>query len=373
MSMQVTPSLPYRDAGDAVTCLSPRCSAVIQTITPLSDTLMRDATAKINDKTKPIGALGRLEELAVQLCRIQGTLNPALTNKQLFVFAGDHGVTGEGVSAYPAEVTPQMVENFISGGAAINVLCRHYGIGMKVVDMGVNATFSPHPDLILKKVAKGTRNFAVEPAMTRVQMIQALENGMAVFLDAHDAQPVDIVGMGEMGIGNTTAAAAIISAVTGLSPALAAGRGTGLDDSGLAHKIAVLEQVLALHQPDSADGFEILRKMGGFEIAGIAGAVLAAASRQCAVVLDGVISTAAGLIAYVINPDIGGYLISGHRSVEPAQAAALSHLHLEPLVDFQMRLGEGVGAAVAMDVADAACRIMCEMASFEDANVARSS
>lgn len=344
----------------------------IDSIQVLPDKLLAEAMARMDNKAKPLGALGRLEKLATQMSCIQESLNPEIRNKQMFVFAGDHGITEEGVSAYPSEVTAQMVENFLNGGAAINVLCRHHEIAMKVVDMGVNYVFNPHPDLIDKKVAKGTKNFVIEDAMTTEQMFTALENGMNVFLAASDSQQMDIVGVGEMGIGNTTSASAIISTITGMSPAAAAGRGTGVDDKGLEHKIEVIERALAFHTPDSTNGFDILQKIGGFEIAGITGAVLAAASRKCAVVLDGVISTAAGLIAYTINPDVKGYLIAGHKSVEASQAAALSFMGLEPLIDFDMRLGEGTGAALAIDMADAACKIMCEMASFDDARVARS-
>ena len=355
--------------------LPPRslCRTVLESIAPVPEDLLSAATARMDEKTKPLGALGRLEDLAVRMALIQNTLSPAVRQKNLFVFAGDHGITEEGVSAYPSEVTAQMVENFLNGGAAINVLCRHHGINLKIVDMGVKKEFSPHPDLIIKKVARGTRNFALEPAMTREQMITALENGMGIFLEAHAKTPMDIVGLGEMGIGNTTSASALISVITGISPAEAAGRGTGVDDKGLAHKIEVIERVLAFHDLDPFNGFEILQKIGGFEIAGMAGAILAAASQKTAIVLDGVISTAAGLVAYVIHPAVQGYLISGHRSVEKAQKAALDHMNLLPLIDFDMRLGEGTGAALAMDVIDAACKILCEMASFDEAKVARSS
>jgi len=349
------------------------CRIVLESITPVGDGLLSAALAKMDEKTKPLGALGRLEELAVRMALIQNTLFPAVRQKNLFVFAGDHGITEEGVSAYPSEVTAQMVENFLNGGAAINVLCRHHAIGLKIVDMGVKKDFSPHPDLIMKKVAMGTRNFALEPAMTREQLITALENGMSTFLEAYEKSPMDIVGLGEMGIGNTTSASAIISVITGISPAEASGRGTGVDDKGLAHKIEVIERVLAFHALDPANGFEILQKIGGFEIAGMAGAILAAASRKTAIVLDGVISTAAGLVAYLINPAVQGYLMAGHKSVEKAQKAALDHMNLVPLIDFGMGLGEGTGAALAMDVIDAACKILCEMASFDEAKVARSS
>jgi nicotinate-nucleotide--dimethylbenzimidazole phosphoribosyltransferase len=349
------------------------CRTVLESIAPVPEDLLSAATARMDEKTKPLGALGRLEDLAVRMALIQNTLSPAVRQKNLFVFAGDHGITEEGVSAYPSEVTAQMVENFLNGGAAINVLCRHHGISLKIVDMGVKKDFSPHPDLIIKKVARGTRNFALEPAMTREQVIAALENGMSTFLEAYEKTPMDIVGLGEMGIGNTTSASALISVITGISPAEAAGRGTGVDDKGLAHKIEVIERVLAFHTLDPANGFEILQKIGGFEIAGIAGAILAAASKKTAIVLDGVISTAAGLLAYLIHPAVQGYLISGHRSVEKAQKAALDHMNLLPLIDFDMRLGEGTGAALAMDIIDASCKILCEMASFDEAKVARSS
>jgi len=349
------------------------CRQVIERIDPLSDTLLARATAKIDGKTKPLGALGRIEDLAVQMCRIQNDLNPVIRQKYLFVFAGDHGIIEEGVSAYPSEVTAQMVDNFLNGGAAINVLCRHHNIEMKVVDMGVRANFTPHPDLIDKKVARGTRNFALEDAMTTEQMVTALENGMAVFLDAHARDPIDIIGVGEMGIGNTTAASAIISIITGISPAMATGRGTGVDDKGLEHKTGVIEKALDFHAIDPSNGLQILRKIGGFEIAGIVGAILAAASKKTAIVLDGVISTAAGLVAHTINPDICGYLISGHKSVEKAQASALSHMGLHPLIDFNMRLGEGTGAALAIDTAEVACKIISQMASFDEAKVSTSS
>jgi len=347
------------------------CCQVIQKIQPLSDSLLADAVAKIDDKSKPLGALGRIEELCVRMSLIQNSLTPEISRKTIFVFAGDHGVTEEGVSAFPSEVTGQMVENFLNGGAAINVLCRHHSIDMKVVDMGVIKDFSPHPDLIMAKVAQGTKNFALEDAMTRKQVIQALESGMKIFLDAHSAAPIQIVGLGEMGIGNTTSASAIISTITGITPAKATGRGTGVDNKGLDHKIEVIDRVLKFHRLDPENGFEILRKIGGLEIAGIAGAVLAAASKGCAVVLDGVISTAAGLVAHVINPDIQGYLISGHKSVEIAQKAALSHMGLVPVIDFDMRLGEGTGAALAIDMADTACKIMTQMASFDEAKISR--
>jgi len=345
--------------------------AVIESIRPLSKDLQPAAQEKIDNKTKPLGALGKLEDLALQMCLIQNSLAPQVAEKALFVFAADHGVAEEGVSAYPAEVTGEMVKNFLAGGAAINVLCRHHGIDIRVVDMGVNADFEPHPRLVDKKIRRGTRNFALQPAMTAQEARRALGAGMDVFFDRQRTRRIAILGLGDMGIANTTSSSAIISAVTGISALQATGRGTGIDDQGLAHKAEIIQKALDFHRPDPKDGFDVLQKVGGFEIAGIAGAALAAASQQVAVVLDGVISTAAGLIAYLINPDIKGYLIAGHRSVEAAQAAALAHMGLEPVIDFGMRLGEGTGAALTMGVVDAACRIMREMASFESAGVSQ--
>jgi nicotinate-nucleotide--dimethylbenzimidazole phosphoribosyltransferase len=343
--------------------------AVTEGIQPVAQHLRPAIQQKIDTKTKPLGALGKLEALALQLSLIQNRLNPRTDGKFLFVFAADHGIAQEGVSAYPAEVTGQMVKNFLQGGAAINVICRQYHIDIRVVDMGVGVHFEDHPGLQKRKIRMGTRNFAVEAAMTTAEAMRAVESGMDAFLSEHARRDIDIVGLGEMGIGNTTAASAIISAVTGISPAEATGRGTGIDDKGMERKAEIIDRALRFHAPDPRNGFDILEKIGGYEIAGIVGAILAAASKKAAIVLDGVISTAAGLIAYLINPDIRGYLISGHKSTESAQTAALGYLKIEPVIDFQMRLGEGTGAALTISVAETAARIMREMASFEDAGV----
>jgi len=358
--------LPGEKGGNALSALTASVKAV-------DEGLRAAAVRKIDGKTKPLGALGMIENLAVSLALIQQNLSPRIERKAVFVFAADHGIAEEGVSAFPAEVTQQMVRNFLRGGAAINVLCRHHGIDLKIVDMGVNADLEPHPLLIAAKIRKGTRNFALEPAMTRFEARQALLTGARVFDEEFARAPISIVGLGEMGIANTTSASAIVCAVTGISPRAAAGRGTGLDDCGLEHKIKVLSKVLAMHEIDGRDGLEVLRTFGGFEIAGIAGAILAAAAKGCAVVLDGLISTAGGLIAGLLQPAVKGYLISGHRSVEVAQGAALNYLGLSPVVDFGMRLGEGTGAAMAIDVVAAAGCIMSEMASFEEAGVSRRS
>ncbi len=343
--------------------------SVISGIRPVESKLAAAAQRKIDNKTKPLGSLGRLEALGVQMSLIQQDLAPELNRKSMLVFAADHGIASEGVSAYPPEVTAQMVANFLGGGAAINVLCRHNNIDFGVVDMGVKADLGSHPLLYDRKVRKGTRNFAIETAMTDEETVEAIESGMSVFLSEDEKQRIDIVGLGEMGIGNTTSASAIISCITGISAADATGRGTGIDNEGLSHKVETIKSALALHNPNAENGLAVLRTVGGYEIAGMAGAALAAASKQTAVVLDGLISTAAGLVAYLICPAIQGYLFSGHRSVERAQNAALEHMGLEPIIDFSMRLGEGTGAALSINMIEAACRIMGEMASFEDAGV----
>lgn len=333
------------------------------------ETIRSTATRKIDFKTKPLGALGKIERLAVKLSVIQNSLNPAVDKKHIFVFAGDHGVTEEGVSAFPSSVTEQMVLNFLSGGPAINVFCKQYNIGLAVVDMGVKAQLADHPLLIKHKVRKGTRNFAIEHAMTGEETLQAIKNGAQTFLEMEAENGCDLVGIGEMGIGNTTSASAIISCAAGLPVAHVSGRGTGIDDKGLERKIEVIEKALAFHKPNPEDGLEILSKVGGFEIAGMCGAILAAASTRSCIVLDGLISTAAGLIAFLICPEIKGYLVSGHTSVETGQQAALKMVGLDPVIDLEFRLGEGTGAAVTMNLVDLSCRVMREMASFEEVGV----
>ncbi len=351
--------------------LSEYIASTSNKITPVLSDIINSAQHKIDNKTKPLGSLGRLEKLAVKISSIQGDLNPVIRKKSLFVFAADHGVVEEGVSAYPADVTGEMVENFLIGGAAINVLSSCNNIDLSIIDAGVNREFGFHEGLINKKINMGTRNFALEKAMTEKEAFASIEMGMEVFLDEHLKSPIDILGLGEMGIGNTTSATAIISAITGIPVEMAAGRGTGIDDKGLDRKIEVIEKALNYHNPDPEGAMDILQKIGGYEIGGIAGAVLAAASKKSAVVLDGLISTAAGLIAFLINPLIKDYLISGHKSVEIGQKAALSFIDLEPVIDLDMRLGEGTGAALTISLADCACAIMRDMASFDEADVSR--
>jgi nicotinate-nucleotide--dimethylbenzimidazole phosphoribosyltransferase len=341
----------------------------IARIAPLDGMATQAARARQTQLTKPAGSLGRLEDLAIQIAGITGKARPRLHQPAVIVMAADHGVARQGVSAYPAEVTPQMVQNFLGGGAAINVLARHVGAHVVVVDMGVASPIAPHPDLIDRKIAPGTRDFTVEPAMTREQARLAVEVGIAVVSDAI-ARGADLVATGDMGIGNTTASSAIVAAITGQPVAQVTGRGTGVDDAGLARKIAVIERALALHEPDPADGLDVLAKVGGFEIGGLAGVMIGAAAKRVPVVIDGFISGAAALIACALAPAVQPYLIGGHRSVERGHAAVFARLDLEPLLDLGMRLGEGTGAVLAQPLCLAACKMLDEMATFGEAGVA---
>ncbi len=337
-------------------------------IPSVDESAMAAARARQNLLTKPRGSLGRLETLSVQLAGIAGNPRPQIRRKVIVTMAGDHGVVTEGVSAYPQEVTPQMVANFLRGGAAINVLARHIGARVIVVDMGVAASLQPHPDLIDKKVAPGTGNIARGPAMSRKQAIQALLAGAEV-VEAELDQGLDILGTGEMGIGNTTPSAAIAAAMTRHSPAEVVGRGTGIDDAGLSRKIAAVQRALTVNRPDPADALDVLAKLGGFEIGGLAGAMLAAAGHRRPVVVDGFISTAAAMIAVGLAPQSRSYLIPAHRSQERGHRLMLNWLGLEPLLDLDLRLGEGTGAAFGIWLAEAACRILNEMATFGEAGV----
>jgi nicotinate-nucleotide--dimethylbenzimidazole phosphoribosyltransferase len=338
-------------------------------ITEPSGSIRAQACRKIDSKTKPLGSLGKLEELAVKLCTIQNTLSPVVKNREMLIFAADHGIAEEGVSAFPQEVTRQMVRNFLNGGAAINALSNVYGLDLSIIDIGIKGSIDPHPCLIHRKIAEGTKNFAVQPAMTPDEAYRALSGGADTF-NAHNAnKKIDIIGLGEMGIANSSSAAAVISAITKNPISHCCGRGTGVDDQGMEHKLKTLEKALQFHTPDPEDAIDVLCKVGGFEIAGMAGAALAAASHGCVVILDGLISTAAGLIAYTINPSIVHYLIAGHKSVEIGQNAALKHMNLEPILDLHMRLGEGTGAALTINLVVAACALVNEMASFDDAGI----
>jgi nicotinate-nucleotide--dimethylbenzimidazole phosphoribosyltransferase len=340
----------------------------LEQIQKLDCDAMDAAQARQGSLTKPQGSLGRLEEISVQLAGIFGTPTPTIKDKVIITMAGDHGVVAEGVSAFPQEVTPQMVANFLHGGAAINVLASHVGARIVIVDMGVASKIEPHPDMVDKKVALGTQNIAVGPAMTRQQAEQALAAGIEV-VTTEIEKGLDIVGTGDMGIGNTTPSAAIAAALTGESPAKIAGRGTGVDDQGLARKIDAIERALKINQPNPKDGIDVLAKVGGFEIGGIAGVILGAAANRKAIIIDGFISTAAAMIAAAIEPAVLPYIISAHRSQEQGHHIMLDWLKVKPILDLDLRLGEGTGAALAVSTTEAACKIINEMASFAEAGV----
>lgn len=337
-------------------------------IQPVDATLRGKAQARLDRLTKPLGSLGRLEELAASYVAITGELKPNVPRGVVFTFAADHGVTLEGVSAYPREVTPQMVLNFLRGGAGVNVLAKHAGVDVRVVDIGVDYEFVAVPGLLARKVMKGTNNLAVESAMTRSQAEQAVMIGVELATEVV-REGIGLIGTGEMGIGNTTSSAAITAAMTGRPVADVTGCGTGIDESSRRHKIAVIERALELHRPDMMDPLDVLRKVGGLEIAGLAGLILGAAAARVPVVLDGFIAGAAALIAVGLQPLCREYLIASHRSVEQGHRVVLDHLRLKPLLDLDLRLGEGTGACLGMDLVCAAIKIYTEMATFDEAGV----
>jgi nicotinate-nucleotide--dimethylbenzimidazole phosphoribosyltransferase len=340
----------------------------INRIRPLDPHAMAAARTRQDQLTKPQGALGRLEALSIQIAGITGDPRPRLRAPAVVVMAADHGIARQKVSAYPRDVTRQMVLNFLSGGAAINVLAHHVGARVVVVDVGVASELPETPGLLVRKVALGTNDLSVEPAMSRVQAQAALETGITV-ADALIDADVDVIATGDMGIGNTTAASAITAAITGRAVAEVTGRGTGIDDARLAHKIALIEQALARHHPDPTDGLQMLATVGGFEIGGLAGVMLGAAARQVPIVVDGFISGAAALVACTLAPTVQPYLIAAHRSVEQGHQAILLHLDMQPLLDLGMRLGEGTGAVLGVSLCQAACKVLDEMATFAEAGV----
>lgn len=337
-------------------------------IPPIDHSSAQLAATRQAQLTKPAGSLGRLEELSVRLAGMKANPQTSVERKAVIIMAADHGVVMEGVSAYPAEVTAQMVLNFLGGGAAINVLARQAGARVTVVDIGVAADFSVLPGLVSRKVARGTRNMLKGPAMTTLEAQQALQAGMDVLAEEAE-RGLDVVATGDMGIGNTTASAAIAAVMTGLPVAQVTGRGTGVDDAGLARKIQVIQAAIFLNKPNRADAMDVLCKVGGFEIAGLAGVMIAAAARRIPVVVDGFISTAAAMIATGLSADVKHFLISAHRSVEIGHSVMLEYLGLEPLLDLNMRLGEGTGAALAFHLLEASTRILREMATFDEAGV----
>lgn len=339
------------------------------TIPLIDDKAAKKAEIRQNNLTKPLQSLGRLEEISIKLAGMKADPLPTVDRKAVIVMAADHGVALEGVSAFPAEVTPQMVMNFLSGGAAINVLARQAGASVTIVDIGVAADFDPSlPGLLHRKVARGTRNMAKGPAMTRAEAEKALTEGMDVLAQVAE-KGLDLVATGDMGIGNTTPSSAIVAVMTGLPVAKVTGRGTGIDDAGLTHKVKIIKQAIALNKPDPKDALDVLCKVGGLEIAGLAGVMVAAAARRIPVVVDGFISTAAAMIAAGLVPDVRNYLFGAHNSVEIGHRAMLKYLGLNPLIDLNLRLGEGTGAVLAFYLIEAASRILREMATFAEAGV----
>lgn len=343
-------------------------------IRPVDESWFAKAAERQNHLTKPPRSLGKLEEIACRLAAIQQTLSPRVDRKRVIVFAGDHGVTEEGVSPYPSQVTSQMVANFLGGGAAINAVARSIGADLVVVDAGVAfpiravAVSSRGVAFVQKPVRKGTRNFLKEPALTLDETVRAILLGFDMAEDAKRAS-INLIGMGEMGIGNTTAASAITAALTGYAASEVTGRGTGVDQEALLRKQKVVEQGVRLHALRPDDPLQILQSVGGLELAGLAGLCLGAAANRIAIVCDGFIAAASAAIAVKLCPAVGDYLFYGHLSTEPGHAIILEFLRSQPLLHLDMRLGEGTGAALAMGVIDAAVRAFVEMATFESAGV----
>ncbi|MDI1298659.1 nicotinate-nucleotide--dimethylbenzimidazole phosphoribosyltransferase [Methylotenera sp.] len=325
---------------------------------------------KINHKTKPLGALGMLEAVALQIGLIQQTLAPQFSHATMLVFAGDHGIVEAGVSPYPQAVTAQMVLNFLQGGAAINVFTKQNNMHLSVVDSGVNYEFAASLDLIHAKVAMGTRNFLSEPAMTLAQCEQALTRA-AEIVDTKVAEGCNVFGFGEMGIGNTSSASCLMSVLCGLPIEQCVGRGTGLDDAGLVHKTKILAQAIAHHHLSSSDAMQVLATFGGFEIAMMVGAMLQAATKQCTLLIDGFITTAALLVAAKLQPEILHYCVFTHCSDESGHKKMLDYLQVKPLLNIDLRLGEGTGAALAYPLVLASVNFLNQMASFESASVSQ--
>jgi nicotinate-nucleotide--dimethylbenzimidazole phosphoribosyltransferase len=339
-------------------------------IPPLDQTLIPQLQNKVNNKTKPLGALGLLETLAIQIGLIQKTVRPVLRSPVVLVFAGDHGVVKAGVSPYPQEVTYQMVLNFLAGGAGINVFARANGLAVRVIDAGVNHAFEGEAGLINVKVAHGTASFLDAPAMTVTQCEQAIAKGIAL-AENEIAAGSNVLGFGEMGIGNTTAAAAIMAVLCNLPVPRCTGRGTGLDDAGLQNKISVITRAIQLHKVNPQNALQALATFGGFEIAMMAGAMLGAAKHGAVLLIDGFIATAALLVAARMQPNILEYCVFSHQSDEAGHQLLLEQLGARPLLNLGLRLGEGTGAALAYPLLNAAVSFMNEMASFESANVSK--
>ena len=352
--------------------LSKKIEEIVKNIKPLNKILLEQTQERLNNLTKPLGSLGQLEDIAKQLVAIIGKDKQVLKTKTIFTLAGDHDVAEEGISAYPKEVTQQMVYNFINGGAGVNVLARHVGARVVVVDMGVGEKLQVKSEkLKVKKVAYGTRNFTKGPAMTEEEAIKSIEAGIEIVEEEIKNSGIELIGTGDMGIGNTTPSAAIASVVCNVEPETVTGRGTGINDKVLQNKIDVIKRGIEKNKPDSNNGIDILSKLGGYEIGGLAGIMIAGASHRIPVVIDGFISGAAALVADKISPLAKQYWIAAHCSTEPGHKIMLEYLNLRPLLNLNMRLGEGTGSALAMNLIDASLKILNEMATFDSAGVSK--
>lgn len=340
----------------------------IKNIQPLNPKFRTLAKSRLDCLTKPKGSLGRLEELAAHYVAITEELTPSCPRAVVLTMAADHGVVVEGVTAYPSSVTAKMVHNFLNGGAAINVLARHVGAEVRVVDLGVGSDLGRPAGLRVRKIGLGTKNFAVGPAMSREEARQSIETGIDLVAESY-ADGFRLVATGEMGIGNTTASAAITAIMTGRPVSEVTGRGAGIDDVGLARKIHVIEHALQLNRPNAEDPLDVLAKVGGFEIGGLVGVIVGGAAYRIPVVLDGFIAGASALLAVALVPACREYVIASHCSSEQGHGVALRHVNLHPYLDLQLRLGEGTGACLAIGLLQSSIRLMTDMATFENAGV----
>lgn len=342
---------------------------LLSSIEPADETWEQRAWERLRSQIRPRGSLGYLEVIAARLAAICRTLEPSLECKLIFTMAGDHGVAEEGVSAYPQEVTPQMVYSFVQGWASINVLARHAGSHVRVVDCGVAADLPGEWPIVHKKIAKGTENMAKGPAMSKAQAVKGLLLGANLVKEAEKSEGYELFGTGDMGIANTTPSTAVVAAFSGKPAAELTGRGTGIDDAVLERKIKVIEQSLRVNRPDPGDPLDVLSKVGGHEIAGLAGAVLGAAACKVPIVCDGFIATAGALVACRLAPAARDYLFISHHSHEVGHAAMIDLLGIRPILDLGMRLGEGTGSALAMSIVEGAARVLTDIKTFSEAGV----
>jgi len=342
----------------------------LNAIEPVDKNFMREAQKRSDNLTKPQKSLGRLEELANIVCGIKRTLKPKTENKVIFTLAADHGVAEEGVSAFPQEVTKEMLSNFVNGGAGVNVLARHVNAKVVIVDIGVKGEFLGS-GVIIKKVADGSKNWTKGSAMTRENAIKSVIYGIELVDEEMNNGIIDIAGTGDMGIANTTTSSAVIAAITGVEVEKITGRGTGINDESFNNKITIIKKGLNLNKPNPDDAIDVLSKVGGFEIGGIAGVILGCAKNKIPVVIDGFISGAGALIAYKINPLTKDYMIASHQSVEIGHKILLDYIGLKPLLNLNLRLGEGSGSALGINLVEAAVKILNEMATFKEAEVSK--